>query len=677
MRGDASNRLLEHHKRLVADSAIAEDVAAERGYHSIESKRELEQLGFGRSQQIVPTLVIPIRGVVPGEEPWFTHRPDQPRIKDGRARKYEIPTGRKMSLDVHPRARRHLADPALPLFITEGSRKADALISAGAGPVVGVIGVWNWRGRNADDGLALLPDWEWVALKERRQVYVVYDSDVMLKEPVHRAMGRMGAALRRMGASVAYCYLPAGGGGVKQGADDFLAAGATLEDVVSLAAPDLREPVSSASVGGCGGSEPRAPVHKAPALAHEPDILAHFARDMRRRGHVGEERASRLIYLCATSRLLPKIVSCVLKGPSAAGKSANVDRVLAFFPAEAVYSLSGMSERYLVYDEEPIKHRMLVLHEAAGMSGEYATYLIRTLLSEGRLRHGTVESTPEGLRATRVEREGPTGLITTTTQVSLHGENETRLLSIPVDDTSEHTRAVMGAIARGNGHVLDLREWHALQLWLADGERRVEVPFAEALADLIPPLAVRLRRDFGSLLGLVSAHALLHRATRPVDERGVVQATLDDYAAVRELVVDLISDGIGATVSPEIRETVRAVAQLADTDGYASNAQLAAALGLDRSAVSRRVRVAVEKGYLVNDEDRPRKPTKLRTADPLPDDVVILPTAEALADDLCACACDSDPTHTPSDDDDGSPPLATPEEEAVLERVRAKWGEAA
>ena len=93
----------------------------------------------------------------------------------------------------------------MPLFITEGSKKVDALISAGARAVVGVIGVWNWRGRNGEDGLAMLPDWEWVALKEGRQVYVVYDSDVMLKEPVPPAMNRLGAALRADGGPVAYC----------------------------------------------------------------------------------------------------------------------------------------------------------------------------------------------------------------------------------------------------------------------------------------------------------------------------------------------------------------------------------------------------------------------------------------------------------------------------------------
>ena len=76
-------------------------------------------------------------------------------------------------------------------------------------------------------------------------------------------------------------------------------------------------------------------------------------------------------------------------------------------------------------------------------------------------------------------------------------------------------------------------------------------------------------------------------------------ATMEDYAAVRELVVDLISDGIGATVSEATRQTVNAVAEVvASGEEYASNAQLAALLELDKAAVSRRVRVAINQGYL-------------------------------------------------------------------------------
>jgi hypothetical protein len=479
-------------------------------------------------------------------------------------------------------------------------------------------------------------------------VYVVFDSDVMLKEPVRLAMERMGAALKRMGAKVAYVYLPSGEGGAKVGADDFLAAGHPLGDVFALATTELRKPLMPEGVGG--GPEPRAPVHQPPRLAYEPDLLGRFIADMRRLGHVGEEAACRLVYLAATSRVLDTIVSVVLKGPSAAGKSATVDRVLQFFPDEAVVQLSGMSERFLVYDDRPIAHRMLILHEAAGMSGEYQTYLIRTLLSEGCLRHGTVESTSEGLKPMLVVRQGPAGLITTTTQVNLHPENETRLLSIPADDTRDQTKAVMAAVAR-NGQPVDMGEWHQLQHWLADGECRVVIPFAELLAELVPPINVALRRYFGSLLALVRAHALLHRATRATDEHGEVVATLEDYAAVRDLVIDVIGDRIGAAVSTATRETVNAVAAvIAAGAEHATNRQLAEALNIDPSAMSRRVRKAIADGYLVNDEDRQRRPTKLKLGDPLPEDLVILPQVETVDAHWCASAPGSEPRHTPTDD---------------------------
>jgi hypothetical protein len=89
-------------------------------------------------------------------------------------------------------------------------------------------------------------------------------------------------------------------------------------------------------------------------------------------------------------------------------------------------------------------------------------------------------------------------------------------------------------------------------------------------------------------------------------------------------------EGIGLTVRPVTRETVGRVAELADANGhrYISVAQLAAALKMDKSAVSRRVRVALEAGYLRNEEDRRGRPYKLVLGDPLPDDVEILPPPE-------------------------------------------------
>ena len=197
---------------------------------------------------------------------------------------------------------------------------------------------------------------------------------------------------------------------------------------------------------------------RAGGLADQEDILDCFARMVDSHELVaGESCALQLLYLAITSRLLDRPVSVAVKGPSAAGKSYLVEQVLRFFPASAVYELTAMTDRALAYDEEPLAHRMLVIYEASGITGEVAAFLIRTLLSEGKLRYLTVEKTEDGLRPRVIEREGPTGLIVTTTSISVHPENETRLFSIPVTDTPEQTRAVFHAIAATDPPMIDVQ----------------------------------------------------------------------------------------------------------------------------------------------------------------------------------------------------------------------------
>lgn len=325
-------------------------------------------------------------------------------------------------------------------------------------------------------------------------------------------------------------------------------------------------------------------------------------------GLVGEERAVKLIYLAVTSRLLTRIASIAVKGPSSGGKSFLVEIVLKLFPPEAFYVLTAMSEHALAYGDEALSHRILVLYEAAGLTGEFGTYLVRSLLSEGRICYDTVEKTKDGLKSRRIEREGPTGLLTTTTAVHLHPENETRLLSLTVTDTPAQTKAVMQAQARRQGRAdhIDLASWHALQRFLALIPRQVVIPFASELADLIPAVAVRLRRDFPTILGLIEAHALLHQATRERNAQGAVIASLVDYSAVREIAADLVSHGVGATVPKSIRETVNAVHELVnegDSNGV-SVTKLGRKLRLDKSSASRRAKDAIAQGYIKNLEDK-------------------------------------------------------------------------
>ena len=144
-------------------------------------------------------------------------------------------------------------------------------------------------------------------------------------------------------------------------------------------------------------------------------------------------------------------------------------------------------------------------------------------------------------------------MIITTTSASLHPENETRMFSVTVCDSPAQTAGVLRSLAaRANSQEPrppDFAPWHALQTWLElAGSRDVRIPFADNLAELTDTRAVRLRRDFGAVLNLICAHALLHQAQRMRDQGGRIIAALADYAAVYDLVIENVAQGVQAAV---------------------------------------------------------------------------------------------------------------------------------
>jgi hypothetical protein len=377
------------------------------------------------------------------------------------------------------------------------------------------------------------------------------------------------------------------------------------------------------------------------SLATQTSILEAFGAVLPALSVAGEEKLCKLIYLAITSRLFDKPTSVGVKGPSSGGKSYALQQVCKLFPESAFYVITSMSPNALAYSKEPFKHRTLIVLEAAGMESDHISYIIRTLLSEGHIKHETVLKSDKGMEPVTLDKEGPTNLVVTTTAISLHPENETRILSICINDSREQTRAVLRALADEEPETVDLCPWTALQTWLESGERRVSIPYAAKLAELIPPVAVRLRRDFSSVLSLIRAHTLLHRATRDRDSKGRLLASLDDYRAVRDLVSDYIAEALESAVSVTVRETVEAVQALKDLEVEPVTVRkIAEHLKLDKSATSRRVKAALSAGYLVNKEAEGDKSKKRRVrkfdldlGDPMPAEQAILPSPEQLIDE--------------------------------------------
>ena len=252
MRTIASVQCLPHHHKLLRDAGISEEVIKARGYRTIRrptnsddrSRQHLKRQGISglvtKRDTSFPGLLIPLYRAT-GEQISVQYRPDSPPKdpKTGKARKYVMPVGKPPVLDVHPFNRDRIIDPTDTLWITEGVKKGDALTTAGA-CVVALSGVYNWR-----SPLGTLGDWEDVSLPGRK-VFVCFDADAATNANVAKAMKRLGAWLKSKGAKPQYIVTP-GDPEDKTGADDFLAAGGTLDGLIAAARTQPPEVATAAA----------------------------------------------------------------------------------------------------------------------------------------------------------------------------------------------------------------------------------------------------------------------------------------------------------------------------------------------------------------------------------------------------------------------------------------------
>jgi hypothetical protein len=191
-------KLADHHLDMLAESGITPEHAALRGYETISNPRRLEELGIAKAGQRTRGLLVPqLRA--DGSAWGIQYRPDDPRQRNGRIIKYETPFGQRNGIDVPPGVGPMLGDPTVPLWVTEGVKKADCGALHGL-CIVALPGVWSWRGKNEHGGKVAVPDWHDIALNGRR-VILAFDGDVARKPSVRKALDALAAYLRTKGAA--------------------------------------------------------------------------------------------------------------------------------------------------------------------------------------------------------------------------------------------------------------------------------------------------------------------------------------------------------------------------------------------------------------------------------------------------------------------------------------------
>lgn len=340
-------------------------------------------------------------------------------------------------------------------------------------------------------------------------------------------------------------------------------------------------------------------------------VLNEIENALREQGFAGSTDIPKIVYLAATTRLFNKPVSLAVFGPSGVGKSYAVESGLQFIPPAEIESLSGMSEKALVYlgAEKSLKHRVLFLGEAAGMAEGNGRAFLRQLLTEGKIEYLTVQKTSNGLVGEKLPTvEGPICFMMTTTASHIHHEDQSRMIILNLDYDRDTIRQSLLNSALGktkSRSEIDLGPWHDLQREIAGGQKDVEIPYAAALAELMPVENIKVQRDFPKVLSMIQACALVHKNSRDRNGGGEIVARKEDYRIIFDLLSVPLSQGLEANVTPGVRAAVEGVSEIFKNDNRGmyegiSQSKLADYLKADRSSVLRNVHAAIKHGYLVN-----------------------------------------------------------------------------
>ncbi|HUY49684.1 MAG TPA: CHC2 zinc finger domain-containing protein [Streptosporangiaceae bacterium] len=287
---------------------------------------------------------------------------------------------------------------------------------------------------------------------------------------------------------------------------------------------------------------------RALALLRDPGLADRIVSDFARAGMAGEAVNCLVGYLAAVSRKLPRPLAVIVQSTSAAGKSALMDAVLGFVPAEDRVRFSAMTGQSLFcMGEADLAHKVLAGAEEKG--AERAAYALKLLQSDGELSIASTGKDPATGRlvTNACTVTGPAAIFLTTTATDVDEELLNRCLVLTVDEGREQTRAIHDRQrqARTLDGLLAGADAEAARKLHQDAQRLLEPlavvhPHARSLG--FADGTVRTRRDHAKYLTLIAAVTLLHQHQRQIKTaaRGesvirYVEATQADIALADKL----------------------------------------------------------------------------------------------------------------------------------------------
>jgi hypothetical protein len=348
-------------------------------------------------------------------------------------------------------------------------------------------------------------------------------------------------------------------------------------------------------------------------LASDPRFLFRAGQKIGELGVVGEQRTSMITFLACVGRSLPLPPGVIEKGSTASGKSTVVKNTVLLFPPECVIERAGLSGKALAHGAGSLANKILFINEYR--CGKDAQQLLRLLQSEGRIRHEftTIRGPRRGTEI--AERLGTPTVLTTTTDDKVFADDETRFLSVWVDESPSQTLAILKSKASGPRTISyrDLRVWRtAMSLIVCkEGDFKHPPAWLGYIAERVPLDKVRVRREWDRVLSFCKAVALCRAATGTAD---AVDITFADYCVAYRILEPALAATLHGLPSQEFT-LGRTVADLTRQHGRAVTVnEISTQLGWKSSLVYKHVKRAVKHRLLEYEAGAREKNVKLLRA---------------------------------------------------------------
>lgn len=339
---------------------------------------------------------------------------------------------------------------------------------------------------------------------------------------------------------------------------------------------------------------------------HMPYITDELTGALKKLPLYGLDEQAQLLFLSHYTRHARKPVSVLIKGQSSSGKSHTMATVSRFFDPNDFIFFSGMSEKAFINSDIDYHNRTLMFGEYSGVkSSEGDTFLRQAMTDHSVSRLVSSKNSDGNYIAIKQEINAKFNIFMTTTEQSIHPEDENRFLSFAIPNDPGYIQGVNEIQADYlNGEIteeVDFDYWHKKSEWFKNNIKPVKINYMkDIIATCSNQNQSRLTRDIQKIFSLIEVLAIFSQEEKEKDRKGNILSDFGDYREIYNI-INKCCESSHRYTSPLIKELSEFVRYMnVENERMPSNYDVQGYFNWSKSRTSRNCKKAVDLGYILN-----------------------------------------------------------------------------